>query len=469
MIKIKNKVIITSIVLLATISSIQSALALDIIPANSHYYYQLGGGSVISVPPVTNQTVIVIDGDSNTNLDYSCSGFNPSVSIANTLNNIKSSLQGIDGTIISSLTGAVISLPMYLLSKSNKDLYSLIENTMSGAEDAFRFSTKSCQDALNSVRDGKSPYQNWFAISDSQGWLNSAKQAQQGQSVDINTVRTQIAKSPEKYGVPWVHKGQNSAGTIGNQVPIKVIYDVVVAGFNVTVDPTLPLDAKTTQAPSNSGLSRYWSNADAAGKWARFVLGDITISADTNNQQTARGVGLMTIVQTCPDTANNNLTCAKTIAQNLENIVQESSAPTALELQSVSSSELMATPALIDGIRNKDTQDQAIAISKWSQDVAIQNIVDESLTLRRLLIAGSQTQSVQNLKPALTAVNHAKQELNQDIQNILFQFKVRQTLMTSTAETILNDQSQSEFNAVAQQNKTQSPAMVNGSVYTKDQ
>ena len=466
---IKNKKIIYFSASILLLCVAQNTFSLDIVPANSHYYYQLGGGSVISMPPVTNQTVIVIGGDSNTDLNYSCSGFNPSVSIANTLNNISSSLQGIDSEIISSLTGAVVSLPMYLLSKSNKDLYNLIENTMNGAEEAFRFSTKSCESALNQIRDGKSPYQNWFSISDSQGWLNSAKRAEQGQDVDINTTRTQIAKAPEQFGVPWVHRGQNSAGTVGNQVPIKVIYDVVVAGFNVMVDPTIPLDAKTTEAPVNSGLSVYWKTADDAGQWARLVLGDITISAQTSDENTHRGMGLMTLVQTCPESANNNLTCAKTIAQNLQTIVTQDGAPTADALRSVSSNELMATPALINAIRNKDSEEQAIAISKWSQDVAIQNVVDESLMLRRVLIAGSQTQPVQNLKPALTAVNHALSELNRDIQDILFQFKVRQTLMTSTAETILSDQSASEAQAVSEQSKTQSPDVVNGAVYKKNE
>lgn len=461
-----KKIIVTSAILLFMSGR---CFSLDIIPANSNYYYKLNGGSVISMPPASNQTVIVINGDANTNLTYSCSGFNPAVSIANTFNNLENSMQGIPQEVIGSATGALVALPMYLLSKSNKDLYNLLENTIQGGSEAFRFSTQSCQGALSEIRNGKSPYQDWFSVSDSQGWLNSAKQAQQGQPIDINTARTAITQNPEQYGVPWVHSGQNSAGTIGTQVPIKVIYDVAIAGFNVMVDPSLPLDEKTTAAPTDSGLSTYFKTANDAGEFARLVLGDVTISARQTFDQTDRSIGLMTIVQTCPVSATNNLTCAKTIAENLKVIVQETGLPTASQLKSISSNELMATPALIASIRNKDSEDQVIAISKWAQDVAIQNIVDESFMLRRILIAGSQTNAVQNLKPALTAVHHALSELNEDIQNILFQFKVRQTLMTNTAETILNDQSQSESAAITEQNKTQAPSKTNGAVYKQDQ
>ncbi len=443
----------------------QSGFAMDMVASNSGYYYKMGGGSDVSMPPVTDQQDITLGGDVNSDLGFTCDGFNPSISIGNTLNNIAGSLQGISSSIIGSATSAVGSMPMYLLSKSNKDLYNLLQNTMTDASDTFHLSTKSCQDALGQIKNGKSPYQDWFSVSDSQGWLSEAKRAQQGQDVDINQVKKGNTQDPAKYGIPWVHKGQNSGGTNGNQVPIKVIYDVVVAGYNSMVDPSLPLDDKMTQASSGTGLSRYWKTADDAGNWARLVLGDITISSQANADQTDRGIGLMTLVQTCPNYASNNLTCAKTIASNLNDILSSNSAPSAEQLQSISSNELMATPDLINGIKLHNKQDQALAVSKWSQDVALQNTVDEALLMRRILIAGSQTKPVHNLKPATTAVNHAINQLNTDIKNILFQFQVRRALMTNTAETIMGTQQNREASAVAEHNTEQAPPMTKGAVY----
>jgi integrating conjugative element protein (TIGR03755 family) len=440
-------------------------LAMDMIPANSNTYYPLGGGSDISIPPVTNQQDITLGGHLNSNLSYSCT-FNPAVSIANTISHISDSIQGIQQNVIASATGAVASLPMYLLSKSNKDLYNLIQNTMTGAEDTFHLSEKSCQSALTQIRNGKSPYQQWFSLSDSQGWLHYAKAAKQGQSIDVNTAKKQLAKNPAQYGVPWVHPGQNSGGTYGHQVPIRVIYDVVVAGYNVMVDPHNALDDKTTQAAIGTGLVRYWKTADTAGQWARLVLGDITISSHPGVDQTTRGTGLMTLVQLCPLAANNTLTCAHTIASALTQIIHTAGTPSAQQLRAVSSDQLMATPALIEGIRNLNPQGQTLAISKWSQDVALQNIVGEALLLRRVLIAGSQTKSVHNLTPALTAIHHALAQLQQDIENILFQFQVRKTLMTQTAQVIIGSQQQSESQAINEHTRTQTPAMAQGAIYT---
>ncbi len=429
----------------------------------------MGGGSDLSMPPVSGQQDITLGGDVHSNLGFTC-GFNPSVSIGNTLNHIQDSLQGISQSVIRSATSAVGSLPMYLLAHTNKDLYNLIQNTMTGAMDTFHLHQRTCQNALSRIKKGDaSVYQNWFSISDSQGWLNFSKRAQQGQDVDVNQASKALTKDPHQYGIPWVHKGQNSGGTQGDQVPITVIYDVVVAGYNAMVDPNSPLDAKGTVATPNSGLSRYWQNADAAGQWARLVLGDITISSKPGIDNTTRGTGLMTLVQTCPKSATNTLTCAHTLATQLTTLVNNSGTPDAKALRAVSSNEMLITPAVIQGIRNKTPQEQALAISKLSQDIALQNVVDEALILRRVLITGSQTKPVHNLKPALNAINQALGQLNRDIQNILFQFQVRKALMTNTAEAIIGSQQQREAEAVGEHNTTQPAGLVNGAVYKTKQ
>ncbi len=109
----------------------------------------------------------------------------------------------------------------------------------------------------------------------------------------------------------------------------------------------------------------------------------------------------MTIITACPnpDVGQKTLTCASTIAENLQHIVASSSAPTGKELAAVSAGGMMATPQLIKAIRNKKPSEQSLAISKWSQDVAIQNVVDKANTLRTLLVAGAHTKAVHNLQP----------------------------------------------------------------------
>lgn len=438
---------------------------MDIVASDSNYYYQMGGGSDLSMPPVTKTRNVTISGDIDADLGYSCDGFNPSVSIANTFNNIKQSVQGIKRDVINSATAAVGSMPMYILNKTNKDLYNMLENTMSSAQDTFHMSMKSCQEAMDDIKDGKSPYQDWFSMSDSQGWMKYIKQSKQGQKVDINHARKQLSKNPHKYGVQWVHNQQSSGGSVGNQVPIRVMYDVVVAGFNAMVDPKADLDQKNTTPDGSTGLGQYFDNADDAGHWAQLVLGEIKISSKQGHNDTKRGKDLMTIAQSCPKQSDHDQTCVKTIKKQMADIVSSGETPTPKQLKQISSDEMVATPKIIESIRNQTKQNKAVTINKWAEDVALQNIIDKAFMLRRLLIAGSQTQPVHNSQPALDAVHRSLKQLNKQIHNVLFQFKARQQMMGNTAASILQNQSQSEIKALNSNTQTQEPPMKHGAVY----
>lgn len=463
MMKINKKVLLA-----LALSSISSAVfASSIIPSNSGEYYSLGGGSDISMPAVSNSDNLNIGADLNTNLGYTCDGFNPAISISNMFNHIGDSIEGLKSDVINSATGAIGSLPMYVVEKASPELYSLLQNTMADGKDNFRLSMKSCNDALSSINKGQSPYEDWFSVSDSQGWLDAQKRAKQGQDVDITDTKKNIAKDPKAAGVPWTHKGKNSGGTDKGEVSIKVIYDVVVAGYNALIDPERALDDINESAPETSPLFKYWKNADAAGKWARLVLGDITISAK-EDQVTHPGVGLTTLLQTCPDGANNDLTCVKNINQNIIDIVQDNGDPSAEEIEKISTNEMVITPDVINSIRNMPTATQAVAISKLSQDVAIQNLVDQALILRRLLIAGSQTKPVHNLASALKSVDTTVDQLDKDIKDLMFEHDIREKMMTSTVRNILSDEELNKSEAASEHSKTQAPTVINGAVY-KDQ
>lgn len=437
--------------------------AFDIIPSNSNYYYKLNGGSDLSMPPVTNHDDLTVGGDVNANLGYTCDGFNPSISIRNEFNDIKDSLQSLSQDILNSATAAVGTMPLYIIEKANKDLYNFFQNTLSDGKDRFRFSLSSCQQDLDKISQDKSPYQDWFSVSDSQGWLNYARGAEQGQDVDINRAKTEIAKDPKKYGIPWTHKGQNSGGSVGNQMPIEVIADVVQAGYNVMIDPARALDSNSS-ASSDSELAKFWKTPQNARDWSQLVLGDITISANSD-QKTHAGVGLVTLLRTCPSKANNELTCVKTVQQNLANVVTSGDYPSAADLQKISSGQMMITPQVIAAIRNMSIQDQAVTVSKLGEDVALQNLVNESLLLRRLLIAGSETQPVHNLNSATKTIQNTIQILDKDIQNLLFEYNIKKTMTTSTVQTVLGTSNTQELNALSQHEKTQEPVMQHGATY----
>lgn len=453
----------------AVLIASQLAIASDMVPVKSHYYYDLGGGSDFILPPVQTTTTLRIGGDVNTNLGLNCGAFNPGVSLTNSLNDLQNTVEGLPEDIVASAEGAVGALPMYALEKANPNLYNIVQNALSGAEETFKLSMKSCQQAENQIKKGQSPYQNWFSLSDSEGWIKGANDAKQSNSTtDINATYNDTVSHGDQNGMPWVHKGQNSGGSQSGQVPIKVINDVAVAGYNILVDPTRALDSNDAPAKGqNDYLTVYWPRPDDAGAWATKVLGDMTITTNQNaDQSTVAGVGLTALMSTCPtDIGNPDKTCARTIQNNLANLVKQSDAATPAELRAVSASSLVITQQVINSIKNQDAEDASLSVDKLAQNVATQNLVEEALLMRRVLLSGSQAQAVLNLKPAQANIQKALTQLDNDIQNVMFEHNVRQQLMTNTLQTVLGDESGKEAQASSSEGETGKAPMTQGAVY----
>lgn len=448
--------------------SAPSLFALNIIPSNSEYYYQMNGGSNFSLPPVTDQQSITIGGGLGGQA-FSCDGFNPALTILNGFNNLTNNLQAISQAAINNAQSMLLGMGLAKFAAIDPSGYSFLENAFKSLYDTFTMSEQTCQQTLDSLEQGKSPSQNWFTISDSQGWLNYSNANAQGQNVDITQASQNLATNPAAAGVPWFHSGQNSGGTTGNQVPIQVIYDVVVAGYNIEVDTSRPLDDQDP-APATSPLARYWTTPDQAGQWADLVLGNISISSNPSQQGSQGGVGLVTILNACPTAATNNLTCPNTIAQNLANIVGSPGEPQAQDLANVSSYGLNVTPDVIDTIRNMPTEEQTITISKMAQDVSFQNLIDEALMLRQILIAGMESQQVQNNQAAIDTINQVLANLQNDISDLKYESEVRSEVTSDTLQKILQVQSGQQGAAlVNQSNQTPIPEMVNGAVYNNSQ
>jgi len=452
------------------LSMVLPAYALDIIPSGSHYYYDMGGGSLFSTPSGSTNQSISLGGSSSTNLNYSCD-FNPSISISNAMNDLENSPEAMTEDILTAATTAVGSFPMYVLEKASPELYNLIQNSMTEAQEDFNLSTKSCQSALSDIRDGKSPYEDWFTVSDSQGWLDYSKSEANGDDVDVVAAEKTIAQNQGQYGVPWVHDGANSGGTIGDQVPIKVLYDVAVAGYNILVDPMRQSRAlDDVSAPSNDTyLTTYWATPAVAGQWGQLVLGDINVSSDESSSasETHSGVGLVPLMTSCPQVGNYEKTCPAIIADNLWDLVEGSTPPTPDNLREVSANQLVISPQVIGALKNQTQEEQTISVNEISQEVAIQNLTDEALDFRRVLIAGLGVKEVQNLKPAKDHVKDAITQLEQDIDDLTYDITKRKELMSNSLVKILDNDSLKTLDSQNQREEMPTASMSHGAVYTE--
>lgn len=432
-------------------------------PNESDYYYKLGGSSNLYVPPVNNDQTITIGGNFDGRLGFTCNGFNPVVSITNTFQDMKSSVINIPGGIIDNLKGSVAGYPLYKLQQAMPALYNILQNTAAGAQNEFAIKVKDCQDVKQTLEEGQSPMESMLSVSDSQGWLEAAKRAKIT-DVDVRDTAKSITQKRDEYGLPWIGREKGNAG--GKlQRPIKVINDVVIAGYNILLNRT-PLDNETAPTTKNP-LTINWKNPTEASAWAVKVLGDIHISAsdqktDTSKHDTKAGIGLSALLQSC-DSSN---TCTSNVAKALWQLVDKQWPLTEEKLKLVSASNLLITDEIILTIQRMPREEQLMTVSKLAEEIAVQNMLDKALMMRRILQAGMQVQEVQNLKPALDMVRFTIKKLDDDIHSLAFENEVRKKMMTETLGLLMDMRGNEIAKGVPGDDHEQS-VIKNGAVYQK--
>ncbi|KTD56735.1 Tfp pilus assembly, pilus retraction ATPase PilT [Legionella santicrucis] len=433
------------------------------LPNKSEYYYKLGGTSDLYIPPVNKDQTITIGGNLDGRMGFTCNGFNPVVSITNTFQDMRSSVMNIPGGVIDNLKGSVAGYPMYKLQQAMPALYNVLQNTAAGAQNEFALKVKDCQDVKKTLEEGQSPVESMLSVSDSQGWLEAAKRAKTS-NVDIRETAKTITQKRDEYGLPWIGREKGNAGG-KYQRPIKVINDVVIAGYNILLNRT-PLDNQEASKDKTPMTETWKSPADAA-QWAVKVLGDIHVSssddkADADKHQSKAGIGLSALLQSC-EGAN---TCSSNIGKALWKLVDKEWGLSEENLKRVSASNLLITDEIIITIQRMPREEQILTVSKLAEEIAIQNMLDKAMMMRRILQAGLQVQEVQNLKPALNMVKFALKKLDDDIHSLAFESDVRKKMMTDTLNLIMDMRSNDIANGLPGDDHEQAQVK-NGAIYNK--
>ena len=411
----------------------QSLYASSFMPNESDYYYKLGGSSNLYVPPVNKDQTLTIGGNLDGRLGFTCNGFNPVVSIANTFQDMRSSAMNIPGGIIENLKGSVAGFPLYKLQQSMPALYNILQNTAAYAQNEFTVKVKDCQDVKKTLEEGQSPMESMLSISDSQGWMEAAKRAKT-QDVDVTATAKSIAQKREEYGLPWIGRESGNAGG-KYQRPIKIINDVVIAGYNILLNRK-PLN-EIKKPEDKTPMTQTWPTPLDASDWAVKVLGDIHVSSadtDSTKHDAKAGIGLSAVLQSC-DSSN---TCTSNISKALWNLVDKHWELNEENLKKLSASNLMITDEIIITIQRMPREEQLLTVSKLAEEIAVQNMLDKAMMMRRILQAGFQVQEVQNLKPALDMVKLALKKLDDDIHSLAFESEVRKKMMTDTLGLLMD-------------------------------
>jgi len=398
--------------------------------SNSAFYYDIGGARSISSPLNVNANSYDLGGSSEFGLGYSCGKFDPTLGLSNILNSITSLGTGIVNGAVGAVTSAIGGLPSLVLQRVNPGLYDLFQNAKIGAEATLALADQSCEQYESDIRAGQNPYSDWTDLSKVMDWKVQMGSGGFGSaSSDVNEAKKTVETNNGKNGIPWL-EGTRSGGQ--GQGPIKLTNDIVQAGYNLSLNRP----AATSSAPSaTTRLTEVWSSPAQASAWAVEVLGDIHIRTNDNHAtETNPGHGLTPKIQ-------KEIT---SISTDMTNLVNGSTPLTVANVTAVSSEDTLINYDVIKAVRELEPSERVIAISKLSSEVAMSRTLEKALFLRRIMLTGLREPNISKAPPAMTYGQEAITILDKEIDNILFEKRIRTELASKTASIILSLQEQTE-------------------------
>lgn len=436
---------ITTILLFLSINSHAS----NVIPIgsdNNVLYYKMGGATDFTLPPQSNTETMHLNTHANLGLGYSCSAFNPALSITNSMNDLNDSINNLPRDLIMNATASLVMMPMYELAKSNPTLYALLNNQLLSANQKLALSTKSCETMREQITRGDNPYHDWGTIAVNDQWKKKLSLAAVSDA-DINQAKKDIDEHSGDEGVNWVSGTQDSDGSVHaggkSQPPVHVISDTVLAGYNVILNRDLQ---NKSPANTDTPIFHLFSTPQSAVDWITTVVGDQTITTCNSDECKSKqgstiGQGLLPFVTSCNKDKEN---CSDTIRDHLANLVNGNAVVTKENIENVSADGIAMTPDAILSIRTMDTTQQGIIVNKLAQEVAAQRVIDKAFMAKNILTTGAQVPVIAANHPAEAVISHAIVDLDNDIRSLTFESQIRKQMMTDTVSQVLNYSNQQQ-------------------------
>jgi integrating conjugative element protein (TIGR03755 family) len=406
-----------------------SSSSADIVsPArSSDWYYKIGGAEAISAAANRNVTTVTLGGALDLGLGYNCGNFNPVLGVTNILNNVKSGAEQMMQQMVTAATGAIASLPALILQRANPGLYDLFHNALLRAQATISLATKSCEQMQQEIAQGKNPFDRWITLAKGYDWkLQMGTGGVNSSPVDVASAKDTVENNSGSNGVPWL--GGIRAGGL-NQPPIRVITDTVRAGYNIELGRSVTDPSAAPTDGTAPALAKMWKTPSEATAFAVYVLGDADIRTQKNSPRNATpGHGLLPKIEQDKATLLNALT----------NLVNGGLDPTPANLEKVSSPGTLMTREVIEAIRKLPTaQEQAVAMGKLAGEAATALNLERALMLRRLLLTGRMEPNI-FASEAGDDIEQAIVTLTRDIDNVLYEARVRREVFAQTSGVLLD-------------------------------
>ena len=383
------------------------------------WYYEIGGAEPISSAPNPDVKSITLGGSARLGLGYSCGKFDPVIAATNVLNDIKSGADSMVNAMTTAATSAIASLPALILQRANPGLYDLFQNALLKAEATVDVATQSCEQMEAEIAQGKNPYADLITLSKGHDW----KVAMGLPGSDVVRAKQQVEQANGSNGVPWI--GGQAGGQ--HQAPLRFTGDIVAAGYNLHLNR--PLTA-TDPVPvtDTTRLGTIWASPQAARDWAVDVVGEnIATTCDTCRKDSIPGSGLLPKLHEESDT----------VAAQLQRLIDGTAPPTLDELDRVSAPGVAITRQVVEAIRDMPNTEQPLIMHRLVAEISAARTIEKALYARRLLLTGRQVPEVYATTVAREHAEAAVTELDREIDNLLFETRVRREVVSDTVAVLL--------------------------------
>jgi integrating conjugative element protein (TIGR03755 family) len=371
------------------------------------------------VPANPSVVSVTLGGSAQLGLGYSCGKFDPVAAVTNTLNDIGAGVDNMMVAMTAAATSAIAALPALILQRANPGLYDLFQNALIKAEETMQLATKSCEQMEAEIAQGKNPYADLITLSKGNDW-----KVQMGiGGNDAVTAKTTVESSNGDNGVPWIG-GQ--AGGSGQPV-LEFTGDIVEAGYNINMNRAVT-DASPVPAASSTRLSEIWTSPVEARDWTVDVVGEnIVTTCDTCRKDSIPGTGLL------PKLHQESAT----VTTEIQNLVSGATPPTLTNLDQITAPGVAITRQVIEAIREMPVSEQSLIMGRLVSEISTARTVEKALFARRLLLSGRQVPEVYATEVAREHADKSIEELDKEIENLLFETRVRKEVVSDTVATLL--------------------------------
>ncbi len=386
---------------------------------DSLWYYEIGGAEPVSVPANPSVVSVTLGGSAQLGMGYSCGKFDPVAAVTNTLNNIGAGVDNMMNAMTAAASAAIASLPALILQRANPGLYDMFQNALLQAEETMQLATKSCEQMEAEIAQGKNPYADLITLSKGNDW-----KVQMGiGGNDAVTAKDAVESSNGDSGIPWVGGQAGGAG----QPVLEFTGDIVKAGYNINMNRPITTVGPVPPA-SATRLTEIWTTPADARNWVVDVVGEnIVTTCDTCRKDTVPGTGLLPKL-------NQEATM---VTVEIQNLVSGATPLTLANLDNVTAPGVAITRQVIEAIREMPASEQSLIMGRLVSEISTARTVEKALYARRLLLSGRQVPEVYATEVAREHADISITELDKEIENLLFETRVRKEVVSETIATLL--------------------------------